>query len=114
MTPIREDRYSARLISQASPYPASPAIRSSAAGWRSRALPGSMTRLAGFLASAGAGRSLTLSPGVTIDLPWEMRVQLLSMTGVSNRSESSKASRVKDLHSSESAGSSIGTLANRA
>ena len=58
-----------------------------------------------------------LSPArraVTIDLLWEMRVVVRSMTGVSNCSEISKARRVKSLHSWESEGSSIGTLANLA
>ena len=49
-----------------------------------------------------------------MDLEWETRVVVRSMTGVSNFSLSSKANRVKSLASWLSLGSSMGILANRA
>ena len=81
--PMDLSRNSIRLMAMAEPASESLASIRSTSGWRTRALPGSMTSLAGFFSSRGSGRPVTRSPSSTIDLPWEMRVQLRSMTGVS-------------------------------
>ncbi len=79
------------------------------------ALAGTMTYLAGLrgkgLVSAGRSRR---SPSSTALVEWQTRVVSRSRTGVSKRSERSKAAMVRSLASWLSDGSRQGTRANLA
>jgi len=72
-----------------------------------------MAFFAGFLTYSLTGGSIR-SPVSTTLLLWHILVVSLRRTGVSNRSEMSKAALVKSRHSWLSDGSSMGTLACRA
>jgi len=89
-------------------------MRFSTSTRRARALTGTMTYLRGRWRMSVRSPTFARSSSLTTLLEWDTRVVVRRKTGVSNRSESSKASLMKSFASWLSAGSSMGTLANLA
>ena len=90
-------------------------MRASMTGWRRRALPGTMTYLAGLRGYfCTAGGLTTRSPSSTSVSVCDRRVVSRSSTGVSNCSLISSATPTSSLASWLSEGSRQGTRANLA
>jgi hypothetical protein len=115
MMPRRPSPGSIRLWGNVSANSATAAWRCSMIGRRRRALPGTMTYLAGLRGNrVSLTGGSTRSPSSTALAEWQMRVVSRKSAGVSNRSLSSNAARISVLASWLSLGSRQGTRANLA